>query len=61
VDEAFFLGGLSKDQILKAYRAHIFFDDQEYHLDDTSKVVPSGKVPYKTGSPLHQPKREVDS
>ena len=57
VDEAFFLGGLSKDQILKAYRAHIFFDDQEYHLDDTSKVVPSGKVPYKTGSPLHQLKK----
>lgn len=52
VDEAFFLGGLSKDQILKAYRAHIFFDDQETHLEDASKVVPSGKVPYKTGSPL---------
>ncbi len=52
VDEAFFLGGLSKDQILKAYKAHIFFDDQDTHLEDTSKVVPSGKVPYKTGSPL---------
>jgi len=52
VDEAFFLGGLSKDQILKAYKAHIFFDDQETHLENTSKVVPSGKVPYKTGSPL---------
>jgi len=54
VDEAFFLGGLSKDQILQAYRAHIFFDDQETHLEDTSKLVPSGKVPYKTGSPLHE-------
>ena len=54
VDEAFFLGGLSKDQILKAYKAHIFFDDQETHLEDASKVVPSGKVPYKTGSPLKQ-------
>ncbi len=52
VDEAFFLGGLSKDQILKAYKAHIFFDDQETHLEDASKVVPSGKVPYKTGSVL---------
>ena len=52
VDEAFFLGGLSKDQILKAYKAHIFFDDQETHLEDASKVVPSGKVPYKSGSPL---------
>lgn len=52
VDEAFFLGGLSKDQILQAYQAHIFFDDQEAHLEDASKLVPSGKVPYKTGSPL---------
>lgn len=52
VDEAFFLGGLSKDQILQAYQAHIFFDDQETHLEDASKFVPSGKVPYKTGSPL---------
>jgi len=56
VDEAFFLGGLSKDQILKAYRAHIFFDDQETHLEDASKVVPSGKVPYKTGSVLKEKK-----
>ncbi len=54
VDEAFFLGGLSKEQILKAYRAHIFFDDQETHLTETSKLVPSGKVPYKTGSPLKE-------
>jgi 5'-nucleotidase len=54
VDEAFFLGGLSKDQILKAYKAHIFFDDQETHLEDASKVVPSGKVPYKTGSVLQR-------
>ena len=54
VDEAFFLGGLSKDQVLQAYQAHIFFDDQESHLEDTSKLVPSGKVPYKTGSPLQK-------
>ncbi len=54
VDEAFFLGGVSKDQILKAYKAHIFFDDQEDHLNDASKVVPSGKVPYKTGSVLQK-------
>jgi len=57
IDEAFFLGGLSKDQILKAYKAHIFFDDQEAHLDKASKVVPSGKVPYKTGSPLKNMKK----
>jgi 5'-nucleotidase len=53
VDEAFFLGGLSKDQILKAYKAHIFFDDQDTHLENACKVVPLGKVPYKSGSPLN--------
>lgn len=52
VDETFFLGGVSKDQILKAFRAHIFFDDQDVHLGPASKVVPSSKVPYKSDSPL---------
>jgi 5'-nucleotidase len=52
VDEAFFLGGLSKDKILKAFKAHIFFDDQEAHLVPARAVVPSAKVPYKTSSPL---------
>ncbi|MDO9001599.1 MAG: 5'-nucleotidase [Bacteroidota bacterium] len=52
VDEAYFLGGLSKDNVLKAFGAHIFFDDQEVHLTEASKVVPSGKVPYATNSPL---------
>ncbi len=47
VDEAFFLGGVSKDQVLKAFGAHIFFDDQDKHLEHASKVVPSAKVPYK--------------
>jgi len=56
VDEAFFLGGLSKEQVLEAYGAHIFFDDQETHLEETSKRVPSGKVPYKTGSPMYEMK-----
>lgn len=52
VDEAYFMGGLSKDKVLKAFGAHIFFDDQETHLKGTSKVVPSGKVPYDSRSPL---------
>lgn len=52
VDEAYFMGGLSKDKVLKAFGAHIFFDDQESHLDGSSKVVPSGKVLYKTDSPM---------
>ncbi|MDB5263223.1 MAG: 5-nucleotidase, partial [Adhaeribacter sp.] len=52
VDEAYFLGGLSKDNVLKAFGAHIFFDDQEVHLVESSKVVPSGRVPYSSDSPL---------
>ncbi|MBI9100580.1 MAG: 5'-nucleotidase [Spirochaetaceae bacterium] len=52
VDEAFFLGGVSKDQILKAYNAHIFFDDQDAHIKSASHIVPSGRVPYKSDSPL---------
>lgn len=52
VDEAYFLGGLPKDRVLKAFGAHIFFDDQETHLESTSKYVPSGKVPYATDSPM---------
>jgi len=52
VDEAYFLGGLSKDKVLKAFGAHIFFDDQDVHLAESSKVVPSGRVPYAFDSPL---------
>jgi len=52
VNEVFFLGGMPKDKILKAFGAHIFFDDQDVHLATSSKVVPSGKVPYSSNSPL---------
>lgn len=52
VDEAFFLGGVSKKQILKAYNAHIFFDDQDAHIEPASHIVPSGRVPYRSDSPL---------
>lgn len=62
VDEAYFMGGLSKDKVLKAFGAHIFFDDQETHLDSSSQFVPSGKVLYKTDSPLkkYEKKKNAD-
>ena len=53
IDEAFFLGGVEKSNILKAFKAHIFFDDQEIHLKTSSPVVPSGKVLYPSSSPLY--------
>lgn len=52
VDEVFFLGGLTKARILKAFRPHIFFDDQDVHLDAAAKAVSSGKVPWRSDSPL---------
>ena len=53
VDEAFFLGGVSKDKILKAFNAHIFFDDQDTYVVPASIMVPSSRVPYKKTSPLY--------
>ena len=47
VDEAFFQGGVQKYEVIKAFGADIFFDDQETHLIDTSKVTPSAKVPHR--------------
>jgi 5'-nucleotidase len=32
-DETFFLGGIDKTRILKAFKPHIFFDDQLPHLE----------------------------
>jgi serine/threonine protein kinase len=52
VDEAYFLGGLAKAPVLQAIKPHIFFDDQDVHLDEAAKVVPSGKVPYASQSGL---------
>ncbi len=53
VDEAFFLGGVGKAKVLKAFRPHIFFDDQDLHLEAAAHFVPSGKVLYQSDSPLH--------
>ena len=49
IDEAFFLGGVSKRDVLSAFGAHIFFDDQHVHADPASEVVPSAVVPYREG------------
>lgn len=45
VDEAFFLGGLPKTEALKAFRPHLFFDDQEAHCAPASVVVSTARVP----------------
>lgn len=54
VDEVFFLGGVEKTKILEAFKPHIFFDDQELHLEKVAHIIPSGKVPYLSDSPLNK-------
>lgn len=44
-DEAHFVGARVKAPILKAFGAHIFFDDQEKHVLGAASVVPAGHVP----------------
>ncbi len=46
IDEAFFMGGIPKSDVLNAFGAHIFFDDQAVHTDPASKLVPAARVPY---------------
>lgn len=53
-DAAFFLGGIAKSETLKAFGAHMFFDDQEAHLAPASPDVPCAIVPYRTDSILRQ-------
>lgn len=47
IDEAIFLGGIAKTNVLKAFKPHIFFDDQSIHTTPASSVVPSAQVIYK--------------
>ncbi len=49
IDEAFFLGGVSKKEILERFGAHIFFDDQHTHADPAAEVVAAAVVPYREG------------
>ncbi len=43
-DEAFFMGGMDKSQVLAAFGAHIFFDDNEANVESASTVVLSARV-----------------
>lgn len=45
IDEVHFLGGVSKHEILAAFGADIFFDDQDAHCGPASQVVPTAIVP----------------
>lgn len=46
IDEALFLGGLSKGEFLRAFNADIFFDDQQGHCEAAARHVATGHVPH---------------
>jgi 5'-nucleotidase len=46
IDEALFLGGLTKAEFLQAFGADIFFDDQRGHCELASQHVATGHVPH---------------
>jgi 5'-nucleotidase len=60
VDGAYMIGRSSQEghkyqkvDVLAAIGADLFFDDQTYHTEPASKVVPSGYVPQKTAQASH--------
>lgn len=50
IDEAFFLGGVEKTQVLKAFKPNIYFDDMAVHCQRAAGVVPTARVPYVQGA-----------
>jgi len=51
VDEALFLGGVSKRSFLEEFRPHIFFDDQLSHLDPELLGTAAVHIPYGIRNP----------
>lgn len=45
VDEMFCLSGAPKTEVLRAFRPHIFFDDQHENVERASVAVPAARVP----------------
>lgn len=58
VDLTFFLGGVDKGPVLEAFNPHIFFDDQDLHVEAASERVPTGKVLYRSDSTLRKLQEE---
>lgn len=61
VDEAFFLGGITKREVLSAFGAQIFFDDQLLHTSLAAEVVPAARVPIAgSGANIYRLERKID-
>jgi 5'-nucleotidase len=52
VDEAMFLGGLSKGEFLREFEPDFFFDDQTGHVHSAAVHVPSGHVASGISNPV---------
>jgi 5'-nucleotidase len=46
VNQAYFLGGVEKKNVLEVLKPHIFFDDQKLHLNSSKDALPSVHVPF---------------
>ncbi|GAW86948.1 5'-nucleotidase [Bathymodiolus platifrons methanotrophic gill symbiont] len=46
IDEALFLGGMPKQEFLKAFGADIFFDDQKGHCEQAAQHISTAHVPH---------------
>lgn len=51
IDEALFLGGMSKGEFLQAFGADIFFDDQRGHCEAAAVHVGTAHVPHGVANP----------
>lgn len=61
VDEAFFLGGVTKANILSVLKPHIFFDDQLSHLASPAGDIPMVHIPFGVANQSPPPVQPVDS
>ncbi|HEY4542852.1 MAG TPA: 5'-nucleotidase, partial [Noviherbaspirillum sp.] len=50
IDETFFMGGVAKQDVLAAFKPHIFFDDQQAHCERAAPLVQTGRVPMRSPS-----------
>lgn len=60
VNDAFFLGGISKSRILRVMRPHLFFDDQETHLTDSTKYAAGVHIPYGAANETQHSSQKTD-
>jgi 5'-nucleotidase len=51
VDEAMFLGGLTKGEFLREFEPDFFFDDQAGHIESAARHVPAGHVASGVSNP----------